>query len=85
MESTHQLTLRLPPELVGDLRREAAEAGHSINELAGAVLADHAARQRSLRALDAIARLRRGMERRGGAQFDSVELLRALRRGEGRR
>jgi predicted transcriptional regulator len=83
-KSIHQLTLRLPRDLVESLRREAREEGRTLNELARVALQEFAEREAVRRAVQEIAANRRLIEKRG-LQPDSVPVLRGLREGQERR
>ena len=78
-----QFTVRVPKDLLGLVRDEAATSGDSINDLVLTAVRKELLIRRQLRVLDQIERERKAMAKRG-VQPDSTPLVRQLRMGSDR-
>lgn len=79
------ITIRFPDEVADGVRAESEAAGVSINQLVVEAVAEAIKRHRMQRALVSMARRRARMRAEGRITSDSVEMIRQLREGIGRR
>ena len=78
------LTIRIPADLL-EQARQFREGSESFNEMVVQALAREVRRRRALAAHQRIVALSAEVEAKTGIQSSSVDLIRQLRAGEGRR